>query len=199
MMRGIIVIEGSDATGKTTLARALHKKFGGRYLHLGVHKDVWKRHLMAIKLAARWADAGELVVIDRLWLSEEVYGQVFRGGPSYDTRPMDNLLKFHGALNVLCVRADQWRHLRDFEELKIVRREKFEDISRVVRLYADLARGDLTKQGDTPLDDLIRYGDFTQRPDVMLYDMDRLSADQAAGLAGARLRGLQRSIKDINL
>ena len=184
---GIIILEGADCTGKTSLAKAL----GGVYVHNGLYEDVWTAHLACVDEAvARCAE--ELVVIDRLFISEQVYGQVFRGGPAYDPEPLDEMLTKASALTVLCVRADQLRHLRHFDELKTLRRESFDDIARVVRLYADLSRGDLTKTGYTWLDREIRYGQYAQRPDVMLYDMDQMGMEQAARLVRSRLKGLHR-------
>jgi thymidylate kinase len=34
IIRGIIIVEGADCTGKTTLTDLLRKKFKARYMHL---------------------------------------------------------------------------------------------------------------------------------------------------------------------
>jgi hypothetical protein len=101
---GIVVLEGADASGKTTLARHLVDRYGARYLHSTRRREVWRWHLGALRWAVR-ESASRLVVLDRLWLSEQVYGQVFRGGPAYDlgARCLDRVLLRYGAVTVLCV------------------------------------------------------------------------------------------------
>ena len=178
---GIIVLEGADGTGKTTLAKHLVEKHGARYLHLGIHKDIWAWHVAALRLAARLAD-DHLVVIDRHWVSEQVYGQVFRGGPAYDlgARCLDRVLQKHGALMIVCVR-DLRTHLDHFEKLRKERPEKFDSMRTVAVRYFDLMHGNVAHPGDTYLDQLIRFGDFAGRLDVMGYDMDQF-------LNGGRIR-----------
>lgn len=171
--RGIIVLDGADATGKTTLANHFREAYGAKYLHLRVHSKMWKWHLAAVDRAARLAD-DHLVVIDRLWLSEQAYGQTFRGGPAYDlgARCLDRVLQRYGALNVVCVRRNLTEHLAEFEKLKTTRPEKFDAIRDVAVLYYDLVHGNVGHAGDTYLDQLIRWGDYTKRTDVAAYDLD---------------------------
>jgi len=178
--RGIVILDGADATGKTTLAKQLCEQAsygdssGKRplYLHGRVWKNMWGHHTAMLRWAAREADS-RLVVIDRLWISEQIYGATFRGGPSYDARSVDRILLKHGALTVLCVRKDLPRHLDHFRQLKDVRPEKFPSVAEVAGRYYDLAYGNVARGGDTYVDQLTRWGDFMGRPDVVLYDLDR--------------------------
>lgn len=187
-LRGIIVLEGADATGKTTLAKTLVRKFGARYLHLGIHRDIWRWHLAAVRRAVRLAEH-HLVVVDRLWLSEQAYGQAFRGGPAYDlgARTLDRVLQRYGALTVLCVRRDFAGHMYHFERLKTERPEKFDGIERVAQLYYDLWSGNVAHPGDTYLDQLIRHQDFSNRIDVTHYDMDRTQGSDEVEAVASRL------------
>ena len=172
--RGIIVLEGADASGKTTLARHLVEKHGARYLHNRVWPDMWRYHVASARLALRWADTG-LVVIDRLWLSELVYGQVFRGGAFYDpvgARAIDRLMQRAGAINVLCVPTSQHHQLIRHGERAAIGGEKFNNIREVVALFADLRHGNVARPGDGYLGQLTRFGDFADRRDVVIYDMD---------------------------
>ncbi len=70
----LILLEGADGTGKTSLASALCAQYGFDYLHFGVPDkhpmDYWFETLVNIK---------KPTVIDRLHLSEDAYGPVFRG------------------------------------------------------------------------------------------------------------------------
>lgn len=74
-----IIIEGADKTGKTTLANAIVKKFGFKYVHFGKPK---KR--AATEYAEYLLSTNEDQVCDRFHLGELVYGPIFRGGAAID-------------------------------------------------------------------------------------------------------------------
>lgn len=73
----IIVIEGPDGTGKTTLAKLLAETKGFKYVHNGPPPEGVSlfRHYGEQLLAAR----GARVVFDRLHVGELIYGPVMRG------------------------------------------------------------------------------------------------------------------------
>lgn len=80
MHDGIIILEGPDASGKTTLANNLRRYYGLRgqavqYLHLRARKNVIAYQTVA--LAKAFAFDG-ITILDRHWLSEEIYGAVYR-------------------------------------------------------------------------------------------------------------------------
>lgn len=174
MTPGIILLEGADASGKTTLARHLVDRHGARYLHSTVRRDCWRWHLGALRLAERLLKTANLIVLDRHWISEQVYGATYRGGPQYDlgARCLDRVLQSLNALTVLCVPADQEGQVKRHAELKTYRREHFDQIGEVVARYADLYHGNLARPGDSYVDQLTRYGDYHLRADVMRYDLD---------------------------
>lgn len=171
--RGILIIEGGDGAGKTTLAESLRRRFGARYLHSTRRKDIWKWHTAALDLACRLAER-HLVLLDRHWVSEQVYGAVFRGAPGYDAgaRSVDRVLQKHGAVYVLCVPSDPHKQLDRHRQRAAAGREMFGNIERVVARYADLLNGNTAHPGNCYLDQLIRAGDFARRPDVVTYDLD---------------------------
>lgn len=172
--RGIILIEGADAAGKTTLARHLVERYGAKYIHSTVRKNVWKWHVGALKLAHRYAKT-RLVVLDRHWPSEQAYGQVYRGGPAYDlgARCADRVLLGEGCLTILCVPIDVEAQIKRHAALKESRKEHFAEIERVAHLYCDLAVGaNLAHPGNTYLDQLIRFGDYKDRADVTRYSIE---------------------------
>src|ERR1041385_7985183 len=138
-VRGIVVIEGADASGKTTLASVLVDRYGASYLHSTVRKEIWRWHVGALRLAVR-RSRDQLVVLDRLWLSELVYGSVFRGGPAYDVgaRCLDRVLRRFGAVTVLCAPRDleaQEKRWRDGRAAG--KHEHFDRVKEVITLCAD--------------------------------------------------------------
>lgn len=74
----LIVLEGADGTGKSTLAAELAEHLGTEVLHFGPPED----HPLAeyqLPLDGYRAGAGQHVVVDRMHWSQEVYGPLHRG------------------------------------------------------------------------------------------------------------------------
>lgn len=73
----IIVLEGPDGGGKTTLANYLEKQFGYIYLHTGVpeNEDLLLEYAIKIQRAREMSVS---VVLDRLHVGESVYGPIIR-------------------------------------------------------------------------------------------------------------------------
>src|SRR5258708_10796608 len=112
----IIVLEGADQSGKTTLASHLVNVYGAYYMHAKVWKQMLKWHSGIMRRAVRLSARGELVVLDRHWISEFVYGSIFRGGPAYDgarAAHFDQLILQHG-IYILCVPSDPQGQLAPF-------------------------------------------------------------------------------------
>lgn len=174
MTRGIVILEGADGAGKTTLAHALllAAAGGGTYVApTGPTADQratdWARYD-----AAMASSHDGLVVADRWHLSEAVYGQVFRGGPAYDVASLDAALTAAGAVTVLCVPSDGRAHLERFSALKASRGERFDTVTEAAGLFRKLAAGDRGCTAGHWLGDRIRDGRYGTRADVLLYDMD---------------------------
>lgn len=70
----MIVLEGGDKTGKTTLAKALVKVYGLRYLHFGPPgPNAMKEYTEALQAIK------QPTVCDRFFVGELVYGPMLRG------------------------------------------------------------------------------------------------------------------------
>lgn len=178
--RGIILLEGADSAGKTTLARHLAGRYGALNLHSTVRRETYRWHVGALRWAIR-AAATRLVVLDRLWISELVYGPIFRGGPTYDVgaRCVDRMLRRFGALTIMCVPEDQEAQVRRWEAGRAAgKREHFDRVREVVARYADLYHGNVAHPGGNYVDQLIRFGDFVTRDDVIRYDLDRWDGER---------------------
>ena len=77
-MKGIIIIEGSDASGKTTLANKLLRKYNGIIFHQTYRfKNKIPIYHMAILRKALKLSKTRLIILDRLHISEYIYGKVF--------------------------------------------------------------------------------------------------------------------------
>ena len=152
-VNGIIYIDGPDGAGKTTLANAIiRKNNGGVILHAtfpAKRNDMLLYHTALLHRATRLS-AKTLVILDRHWLSETVYSEVYRGGTliPHEGRIVDRVLLKHAAPTILCssqlVPATQ-RHAKLCRE----RPEKFTThMGDVVQKFLDIMDGVLMKTPD---------------------------------------------------
>lgn len=102
----LILLEGNECSGKSTLAKKLTEN-GGRVVHFGApttpeeaanYYKVYIRAMDEVK-------PNELVVFDRCWVSDTVYGPVMRGTQEMSFE-MANLLNAyasqHGGILIYC-------------------------------------------------------------------------------------------------
>lgn len=84
MKHKLLIIEGPDCSGKTTLAKYLAHSFGGAYFKMTRTSQLQGTLLMydymrTMQAAIEWnLQNGLVVVLDRCWISEFVYSRVMR-------------------------------------------------------------------------------------------------------------------------
>lgn len=176
-MSWIIILDGPDGTGKTTLASQLVDDYGAMYIHHGFFKgaDWGIRHLASMRRAARVAATGCPVVIDRLWLSGDIYGTVYRGRS--DGGPLSRLIHrislTHGAVTVLCLPARA--ELANQLHANLRRSEMYSDISKVVRFYQEVRDGVGRRwKQPTCYADVLTGPDPTWRDACVRYDFQKV-------------------------
>lgn len=76
----LIILEGPDGAGKSTLAARLGTELGARVVHLGPFKGLTNIAHLYVEAMQPALDGYQPVVLDRSWLSEPIYGAVHRGG-----------------------------------------------------------------------------------------------------------------------
>lgn len=141
-MKGLIILEGPDGSGKTTLAEYFVREHNAYYIHCTYEKDMDMFAYFTDKLneAIGYLEAGHLVIIDRLWMSEEVYAKVFRGGTKwpYAGRLFDRIILKYSGIYVLCIPGDLRAYLNAYNDLKQARVEMYDTMESVYLGYTDL-------------------------------------------------------------
>lgn len=137
----IVIVEGCDASGKSTLINKLMEQHPNNcYIHNAVTNDIKSLHENTIDTALV-ASQEHWVFIDRLHLSEKIYGTTFRGGPSYDVDAFDKAItsKVPTLKKILCT-VDKETSLAKHAERKD--KEMFDDVSKIWDMYDNVAKTD---------------------------------------------------------
>lgn len=175
----IIVLDGPDAVGKTTIAKEFIKKFPNtKYIHNGYRwKDkIFDYHTAVMKLASKWAMTHN-VIIDRWWPSEACYASVYRNTSAWPLqgRFHERLALKYGVIYLLCL-PDQ-NTVDRHTEMKKVRNEMYENIEDLCNLYYKLYYGDLNhKDKGNYIDKLILSGGVKDIPYYIPYTIERWGA-----------------------
>jgi len=179
----IIILEGADAAGKSTLALAIGAEViaqGSDFLYL--HGQPWpgvvyKEHCRMRDHSIAAANAGAVAVLDHFWIAENLYGTEYRGAPAYDPANIDAEMRSVGALLVLCVPTNLSAQVARHAERHARGKEHFDRASGIIARYAELCAGNADKKGDGYLDVITRRCRFFHRDDTMHYDMDHHKPD----------------------
>jgi len=109
----IIILEGPDGAGKTTLAETLRQKLqGNKLVHIvkhGPYRDLTSEHLCKIYFRGMTPALthDDIVIMDRSWLSEPIYGNAYRDGLNRIDTPRKRMLErvalSRGAVVINCL------------------------------------------------------------------------------------------------
>ena len=115
----IVVLEGPDGSGKTTLAHQIQDRYGHAYRHEGP-PPAGRPALFYYYERLVDADAAAPVILDRFALGERVYGPVLRGRDDLGYAGwavVRDFLDARGAVRVLCL-PPKWVCMRAFRIAK---------------------------------------------------------------------------------
>jgi thymidylate kinase len=138
----IVILEGADGTGKTTLAEALVDE-GYAYIHCTYNAQLighMTGYFIGVLSSAIHIARDRPVVIDRWRMSELVYGNVFRAGPEnpYATDFLFQMADDARVHYAFCHPKAKNRglYLKEFEKLKAERKEMYDKMGGVYDAYA---------------------------------------------------------------
>lgn len=157
----LTIFEGPDGGGKTTIALAYAKATGAKYVHHGSYatlapKELGRVYADSFLAALRGKQA---VVLDRSWLSEPLYANVFRSGRDRvgpaSARFLDRLALRCAVTTVLCL--PPWATVRRgaVERPADEHHGDLAKLRRVYQLYTNArftlptVRYDFTQQGNS--------------------------------------------------
>lgn len=139
-VKGIVVLEGTDCSGKSTLAKEICKQFGGSIIHHTWNEELEKnydKYMFNSFIEIIGRSKHELVIVDRAWISEYLYAKVYRNGTKWHgiQQMLSGALKNNNALNIYCRVKDYEAHDERFKESKEKGKELYDDVTKVTREY----------------------------------------------------------------
>lgn len=128
----IIILEGPDGSGKTTLAKQLSRQTGYPYEHRSKPENEEEKAKMMIEYL-QMCKSRQNLIVDRCWYSEMVYGKVMRDQSYIDYTQMyelERMLAKGGAIIIYCTasKAALWMRATQRGEDYITSRDDFNAI-----------------------------------------------------------------------
>lgn len=126
----IILIEGPDGAGKSTLSTKLMNIYECEYIHSSIVSNVEQYYNQLISKIKIIKNQNKNLIIDRASISNKVYTSIFK-----DTDLLSNKTKeeFESSVDLIiyCLPYDKEDYLNRFEQLKGKRKEKYQQMEKV--------------------------------------------------------------------
>jgi hypothetical protein len=203
-LTGIVTIDGANATGKTTLAEELKRRHNAVIFHqtYRFRDKIFIYHQAVLHQALKLAKT-RLVVLDRLWMSEVAYAEVYRGGTPWphQGRMVDRILQRASAVQVVAVERDRELLLERYRTTRSHRTDvdaqHNADVNDVYLRVVPGTQGfdspEPTKGRRTYLDDMAELAKKRDRSDVIEHGISEGSTERTCDAIAQRLVELQES------
>lgn len=184
---GLVILDGPDAVGKTTLANKILDGDDGGYVHLTYDsswsdpdRELWKLQYFSLIKAAIRLGQGKTTVIDRHWMSEQIYARVYRGGSNLNAecRQWDRVIQRLCGVYVICAPDAESATARH----RMMHGQRAEMYSPTPQIF-EVAQGfrklyfGANISGCDYAGWLTTTGGMSDREDALLYDVDKHGDD----------------------
>ncbi len=196
LTRGLVVIDGPDASGKTTLAEYLREQFGGVIIHhtwnTFLEENMYE-YLMGGLVNAINESKNQLVIIDRLWLSEFIYSATYRTESSISAfhGRAYRMLRDAGAVNVIALIHDAKQAKQLFSKMENTRGEMYcfnPDLHEWYSLFWHATDSKLpNKLSPANVSVYRRLNNLHLDEQYLAYDLTKTSCDSMASRVAERL------------
>lgn len=180
----IILIEGPDAAGKTSLNNAINELTKSAYIHitkpinntLRAYNNMYNNTLKAAKLIQ---DTGQYVVLDRYLISNIIYDMIFEGVLRQNESALDKMLS-EVKIIYYALPTDKNKYLQKFAEMQKQREELYNNMSRIYDAFYNLYFGiyDDICCKHSWFNKIVLQGGLQKYKNVILYDMQQLPLDK---------------------
>lgn len=128
----IILIDGPDGSGKTTLANKISTQTGYPIVHMSYPKTAEEKQQM-MQQYVNAIKGAKNIIFDRCWYSEMVYGPIVRSGSAISYPEMyalEKLLAKVGAIIIYCTgtKSTLWKRCQKRGEDYIVSKDAFDTL-----------------------------------------------------------------------
>jgi len=179
--KGIIILDGPDNTGKSTLAKFLKKYCDAHIIHSTWSPELEERmydYIIETFYQAMEISTRQLVIVDRSWLSDLVYGDVFRDGETQKRHEMHNrirlLMMSAHRVNILCLPYDRDKYIATLPTMDYTGDEPYRDMNDIYNAYQSLYVGERYyykwKHSSKTVERIIPGGGLIVNTNQMLYD-----------------------------
>lgn len=176
----IILLEGPDGAGKTYLANKFIEKYKFSYIHSTRPKNPGNIHEYSVNTwsAAKLLSVNDMdVIVDRHFLSQIIYQEVFEKGKSSEDFTSPAFL--NGFDKIIICLPEKEKYFEKFQQLKEEREELYNNMTDIYKGYENIYEGFLQHQIENKFyNSIIAEGGLKRLPNVYKYDMYNTDLDK---------------------
>ncbi len=127
----IVLVEGPDNSGKTTLCKE-YEKLGYKYYHhsapeKGKVEEYFKNFYNVLK---EHYDKREKVVVDRLFISNWVYSRTFKNTETISIELINKFKEIIGSI-VICLPSNSYKYFEEYKKKKDIRGDEWNTMEKI--------------------------------------------------------------------